>query len=227
MPCPAEPLLRARVILVPTGRLELPRLSPLPPQDSVSTNFTTSACQRFRTVDSHRQFRRAWSWPTAVSLSPIAAISVFLPPSNSAPQVLAGAVDAGAGDCGRSPAFGPSPAPWAPTPCCIRSSAAPVIGREVGQARGSTERKRWRASRSFATENSPSPRRRTGCPTQPLPNAAPMSAPLPCCSRTKPINATAIRKWTPISNCFPDHPCSSLRRAPPPTQPAPCHAASS
>ena len=32
-------------ILVPTGRLELPRLSPLPPQDSVSTNFTTSAFQ--------------------------------------------------------------------------------------------------------------------------------------------------------------------------------------
>ena len=30
--------------VVPTGRLELPRLSPLPPQDSVSTNFTTSAC---------------------------------------------------------------------------------------------------------------------------------------------------------------------------------------
>ena len=29
--------------MVPTGRLELPRLSSLPPQDSVSTNFTTSA----------------------------------------------------------------------------------------------------------------------------------------------------------------------------------------
>src|SRR5205085_8121168 len=29
--------------LVPTGRLELPRLTPLPPQDSVSTNSTTSA----------------------------------------------------------------------------------------------------------------------------------------------------------------------------------------
>jgi hypothetical protein len=28
---------------VPTMRLELIRLSPLPPQDSVSTNFTTSA----------------------------------------------------------------------------------------------------------------------------------------------------------------------------------------
>jgi len=36
---------RIRSILVPTGRLELPRLSPLPPQDSVSTNFTTSAVQ--------------------------------------------------------------------------------------------------------------------------------------------------------------------------------------
>jgi hypothetical protein len=29
--------------LVPTARLELAQLSPLPPQDSVSTNFTTSA----------------------------------------------------------------------------------------------------------------------------------------------------------------------------------------
>jgi hypothetical protein len=31
------------IILVPTARLELAQLSPLPPQDSVSTNFTTSA----------------------------------------------------------------------------------------------------------------------------------------------------------------------------------------
>jgi hypothetical protein len=30
-------------LLVPTTRLELVQLSPLPPQDSVSTNFTTSA----------------------------------------------------------------------------------------------------------------------------------------------------------------------------------------
>src|SRR6218665_2447240 len=32
-----------RGLLVPTARLELAQLSPLPPQDSVSTNFTTSA----------------------------------------------------------------------------------------------------------------------------------------------------------------------------------------
>jgi hypothetical protein len=30
--------------LVPTARLELAQLSPLPPQDSVSTNSTTTAC---------------------------------------------------------------------------------------------------------------------------------------------------------------------------------------
>ena len=33
----------ASKILVPAARLELAQLSPLPPQDSVSTNFTTSA----------------------------------------------------------------------------------------------------------------------------------------------------------------------------------------
>ena len=35
-------------MLVPTARLELAQLSPLPPQDSVSTNFTTSAVFDFR-----------------------------------------------------------------------------------------------------------------------------------------------------------------------------------
>src|SRR5512140_119843 len=34
---------RSYSILVPTERLELSRLSPPPPQDGVSTNFTTSA----------------------------------------------------------------------------------------------------------------------------------------------------------------------------------------
>ena len=34
--------------MVPTMRLELTRLSPLPPQDSVSTNFTTSALFVFK-----------------------------------------------------------------------------------------------------------------------------------------------------------------------------------
>src|SRR5665647_8379 len=36
-------LLPISIYLVRTARLELAQLSPLPPQDSVSTNFTTSA----------------------------------------------------------------------------------------------------------------------------------------------------------------------------------------
>src|SRR3569623_1078340 len=36
--------------LVPTARLELAQLSPLPPQDSVSTKFTTSALAKFLTL---------------------------------------------------------------------------------------------------------------------------------------------------------------------------------
>jgi len=34
--------------LVPSARLELAKLSPLPPQDSVSTNFTTTAWNQNR-----------------------------------------------------------------------------------------------------------------------------------------------------------------------------------
>ena len=37
-------------MLVPTVRLELTRLTPLPPQDSVSTNFTTSARFNLRQI---------------------------------------------------------------------------------------------------------------------------------------------------------------------------------
>jgi hypothetical protein len=38
-----ENLIHMSFCMVPTARLELAQLSPLPPQDSVSTNFTTSA----------------------------------------------------------------------------------------------------------------------------------------------------------------------------------------
>jgi len=54
---------------VPTARLELAQLSPLPPQDSVSTNFTTSAKRSILTgfgkpiqckFDSSLSLRRAY-----------------------------------------------------------------------------------------------------------------------------------------------------------------------
>ena len=41
------PCKQLREDLVPTARLELAQLSPLPPQDSVSTNFTTSAENKY------------------------------------------------------------------------------------------------------------------------------------------------------------------------------------
>jgi hypothetical protein len=37
-------------------------------------------------------------------------------------------------------------------------------------------------------------------PDEPLPNAAPMSAPLPCCSSTNPQIATAKIRWTTNNN---------------------------
>jgi len=40
---------------VPSARLELAQLSPLPPQDSVSTNFTTTALKTTRL--NHRGLR--------------------------------------------------------------------------------------------------------------------------------------------------------------------------
>ncbi len=45
--------------MVPTARLELAQLSPLPPQDSVSTNFTTSARGLFTSVARPARLRMA------------------------------------------------------------------------------------------------------------------------------------------------------------------------
>jgi hypothetical protein len=41
-------------LLVPSARLELAQLSPLPPQDSVSTNFTTTAFKKTMDTGSNR-----------------------------------------------------------------------------------------------------------------------------------------------------------------------------
>ena len=37
-------------------------------------------------------------------------------------------------------------------------------------------------------------------PAEPVPNAAPMSAPLPCCINTRPINTTAVKTCTTQTN---------------------------
>ena len=43
----ADKSMTAVFLMVPSARLELAQLSPLPPQDSVSTNFTTTAMSTF------------------------------------------------------------------------------------------------------------------------------------------------------------------------------------
>src|SRR5690606_919977 len=55
-------------VLVPTARLELAQLSPLPPQDSVSTNSTTSAVKSIilAHIFSNRQAQGRLSWPFPV-----------------------------------------------------------------------------------------------------------------------------------------------------------------
>src|SRR5271167_2227952 len=50
-------------------------------------------------------------------------------------------------------------------------------------------------------------------PEEPLPNAAPMSAPLPCCSRTKPISVAATTRCTPTRSV--SQTISSILYAPP------------
>lgn len=42
-------------MMVPSARLELAQLSPLPPQDSVSTNSTTTAFLRLKSLRSHEE----------------------------------------------------------------------------------------------------------------------------------------------------------------------------
>ena len=56
------------VDLVPTARLELAQLSPLPPQDSVSTNFTTTAV--FVLPGWHEEPREVLAFRTALEFYP-------------------------------------------------------------------------------------------------------------------------------------------------------------
>lgn len=84
--------------MVPTARLELAQLSPLPPQDSVSTNFTTSAnfCQKshaflesrtfYHAIGASRQFMLHRRTPTLPGMpSPVlTSAPAALPPGQQA-----------------------------------------------------------------------------------------------------------------------------------------------
>jgi hypothetical protein len=81
------------------------------------------------------------------------------------------------------------------TPCCITPDGP--AWRDPNHVSPKLERKNTAAriavvrDRKFAEPEAPK-----RLPDAPLPNAAPMSAPLPCCYSTNPQIAAAISKWT-------------------------------
>ena len=122
--------------LVPTARLELAQLSPLPPQDSVSTNFTTSAALEFLASARMRMARRA----TANSSG---AIDLYFCGMAPAPEAVADAAGAGGGAITAAlaaPGFAPGMAP-----------APEAVG--AGAVRGVAGRSRTLVAASFGRSN--------------------------------------------------------------------------
>ena len=140
--------------LVPTGRLELPRLSPLPPQDSVSTNFTTSA---FQLSDDRGPMQQRIQWLLRDRLPSTAfcllnATSALPPLSTAHPRAPCRRP---ARSPARTPAARPVQAPAvdgtsAPfvagtsliTPCCITSFGVVCMRSQVGEAEARHEEHR-------------------------------------------------------------------------------------
>src|SRR5439155_13356882 len=186
---------------VPTGRLELPRVTPLPPQDSVSTNFTTSADSCYYDSTPASKCRPEDYFGTSLDFDP----------AGSAAGVadLAGSLAGGApGTAGTSLAFGTAPCSIRPfdAPWDVANQVRPKLVAKNSAASTAVER-----DRKFAEPAAPKIE-----PDEPLPNAAPMSAPFPCCRSTNPqIPAATIRCTTNnnVSSMFiRDSRCRSKRR---------------
>jgi hypothetical protein len=193
--------------MVPSARLELAQLSPLPPQDSVSTNFTTTALQTY-TGDFLPMFKFyfgiCWDFD-----------SVF----PSAAPLVAGAGDdgagAGAGDAGTAPGTVAGALAGAGTGIALESFASVFAGSVLAAgavtpsitpppitpplifgawkyvspklvAKNSAAHTPVDRDKKFAAPEEPNK-----LPAEPLPKAAPISAPLPCCNSTKTIMAKA------------------------------------
>ena len=149
------------LLLVPSARLELAQLSPLPPQDSVSTNFTTTAIHgpydlsrnrkastisEYRTSDCGRGHRRR---SALLRLCRFASYTLHHATTGIRPMCA---------DVGQRNAGGKNTV--AATPVArLRKLAEPAAPNTL--------------------------------PAEPLPNAAPMSAPLPCCKSTSTRMAAA------------------------------------
>ena len=146
-------------LMVPTARLELARPKSLPPQDSVSTNSTTSA----------------------TGMRPDSTAYCGMSPA-LVPALLPGAC-AGAAGCACVAGTTVRSSTLAGLCCCKPKYARPRLVRKNRLARTAVLRLRKLAE----------PLAPNRLPDEPLPNAAPMSAPLPCCKSTNAISAMATR----------------------------------
>jgi hypothetical protein len=159
---------------VPTERLELSRLSPPPPQDGVSTNSTTSAFP----LPAGPRLRRPRRQQSGVEPGYFGISFTFESASAAGfSGTGTGAVD---GVAGAELAGGVAINPLC-SPRCDENQVRPRLVKKKIVA--STEVQRLR---KFAEPLEPNT-----LPALPPPNAAPMSAPLPCCKSTRPMIPSA------------------------------------
>ena len=172
--------------MVPTARLELAQLSPLPPQDSVSTNFTTWA---FRVPSEARPperpaallFRYLGTSPAFDAGSAAGAdLAGSAPPDGTGAPAAGGVV---AGVDGISAAF--DGGNRSITPCCTLLRGAARV--DAYQVRPRLDKKNAAARTAVVRDRKlAEPDEPKTLPDEPLPKAAPMSAPFPCCNSTNP-----------------------------------------
>ena len=191
--------------MVRTARLELAHLSALPPQDSVSTNFTTSAvlfclnCMRkpggFGFPDSLAVYPESPYSPPGIRTKFRYLVGIWPAPEAAA----AGAAGTGTldgdgtvvpGICAAPDATGAGVGAVMPT---LSSTLVPARGWALPKYASSSVQAKNRAANTPVVRDKKLalPLAPNRLPEPPLPKAAPISAPLPCCTRIKPIMASA------------------------------------
>jgi len=173
----ARPQVRAKFkMLVPTVRLELTRPKPPPPQDGVSTNFTTSACL-LQNRD-YTYFCAVRKSRFMVNLNYLGMVRA----RESSPST--GATGTPSTPVGTGTVDTPSMMLAGVAVALLARYARPRLVRKKAVARTAVVR-----LRKLADPDEPKklPAPPPPPPPPPPPNAAPASAPFPCCIKTRPI----------------------------------------
>ena len=176
--------------MVPTTGLEPVQLAPLPPQDSVSTNSTTSAKQA-RILSYYFFSCTGFSSATGFFSSTTAFSSTLSDglASTAGGTSLEAFSAAGAGGTSLAGAAGVSVLVSGAADCIMLTDSS--VRPDAKNAKANATKKKTVARipvvrlKKFAEPCEPNT-----VPDAPLPNAAPASAPLPCCIRINTIIAT-------------------------------------